>query len=109
MFFSCSLSLHLLHPSFLGATGLFSNLKIDIPGVEIIIDLPFGFPINNIISLFQGLKAWSPPLTSRGGKPIAQYLVEPVCQFSEPLLCRATTMLSYYALCHYVEPLALAE
>jgi len=26
-----------------------------------------------------------------------QYLVEPVCQFSEPLLCRTTTMLSYYA------------
>jgi len=38
-----------------------------------------------------------------------QYLVEPVCQFSEPLLCRTTIMLSYYALCYYVEPLALAE
>jgi len=35
-----------------------------------------------------------------------QYLVEPVCQFSKPLLCRTTTMLSYYALCCYVEPLA---
>jgi len=35
--------------------------------------------------------------------------IEPVCQFSEPLLCRTTTMLNYYALCYYVEPLALAE
>jgi len=38
-----------------------------------------------------------------------QYLVEPVRQFSEPLLCRTTTMLSYYALCYYVESLVLAE
>jgi hypothetical protein len=40
-----------------------------------------------------------------------QYPFESVCQFIEPLLChgRATTMLSYYALCYYAEPLALAE